>query len=153
MIVTRFKTEWLGETLRGFKFDGKETYLVLRDVAKCLGRNHPQDISRMKELSIEIWGSESIRIENSSTLKTHSSSSEDPITSFDRVQDNTDYILISDEGAKTVILHFKPSEPKKKYEGWEIDYENKRETWRKFNRFVIELLKKYERETDTDSLR
>ena len=69
MIVTRFKTEWLGETLRGFKFDGKETYLVLRDVAKCLGRTHKEDIQRMKNLVIELWGDESIRIEKTSILR------------------------------------------------------------------------------------
>lgn len=153
MIVTRFKTEWLGETLRGFKFDGKETYLVLRDVAKCLGRTDSKEIDRMKNLAIELWGDESIRIENSSILRDTSCHIDNPMTSCHRLQDNTDYILVSDEGAKSIVLQFKPSEPKKKYDGWEIDYENKRETWRKFNRFVIELLKQYERETDTDSLR
>lgn len=145
MIVTRFETEWLGETLRGFKFDGKETYLVLRDVAKCLGRTHPQDIENMKSLAIELWGECSVRVENSSELG---------IKSFDTKKLNNNVtLLVSDEGAKSIVLQFKPHEPKKKYDGWEIDYENKRETWRKFNRFVIELLKQYERETDTDSLR
>lgn len=158
MIVTRFKTEWLGETLRGFKFDGKETYLVLRDVAKCLGRTHKEDIQRMKNLVIELWGDESIRIEKTSILRDTSCDPQNlRDTSCDDVvinnKNNNNIILVSDEGAKSIVLHFKPSEPKKKYEGWEIDYENKRETWRKFNRFVIELLKKYERETDTDSLR
>lgn len=56
MTVTKFTKEWLGETLRGFKFEGKETYLVLRDVAKCLGRSNDNDLKRMKELSIELWG-------------------------------------------------------------------------------------------------
>lgn len=155
MIVTRFKTEWLGETLRGFKFDGKETYLVLRDVAKCLGRSNDNDLKRMKELSIELWGTESIRVENSSLLNTgmeRHNDAENILTRCNYVEKGN-HILVSDEGAKSIVLQFKPHEPKKKYDGWEIDYENKRETWRKFNRFVIELLKQYERETDTDSLR
>lgn len=100
-------------------------------------------------------GRKSIRVENSSLLNTGMTRCNDVENILTRCNDveKGNHILVSDEGAKSIILQFKPHEPKKKYDGWEIDYENKRETWRKFNRFVIELLKQYERETDTDTLR
>lgn len=157
-MITRFTTEWLGEKLRGFKFEEKEIYFVLRDVAKCLDRFDKKDVQRMKELSIELWGEKSVRLEKTSILRETSCPTQIlRETSCDGVfinnKNNNDLLLVSEEGAKSIILQFKPHEPKKKYEGWEIDYENKRETWRKFNRFVIELIKKYEREYSTDVLR
>lgn len=157
--MTRFTTEWLGNTIRGFKFGEKTTYLVLRDVAKCLGRSDKKDIQRMKHLVIELWGEDSIRLEKTSILRETSchpqNSRETSCNGVDYInnKNNNDILLVSDEGAKSIILQFKPHEPKKKYDGWEVDYENKRETWRKFNRFVIELLKRYERDYDTDVVR